>query len=287
MKPERFPQISNAIAKKENLVIESFVGNGSFKDVYKCKKDDKSFVALKIADPTATHPERESREIESMLKCNISQIGKLYKFDSYIDLSSGKSYHYLIEEYFQGGDLKRKLESHSLAKTEIGQIGLQLSVAIKELKSLNLVHRDIKPENIMFRSSDNCNAALTDFGLVRDLSEDSLTGTWLVQGPGTPLFASPEQLNNDKSMIDWRSDQFSVALTLSYCLLGFHPFQIDSGNTMQAIINVCERKAMPVENIEKLNEFGFGCLVKMLSPWPIHRIASPDKLVELFTGLTV
>ncbi|TGK09000.1 hypothetical protein EHO60_13325 [Leptospira fletcheri] len=286
MKPERFPHISREIAQKENLLIESFVGNGSFKDVYKCKKDDNSFVALKIADPSATHPERESREIDSMLKCNVSQIGKLYKFDSYTDIS-GKNYHYLIEEYFDGGDLRRKLEYQSLTRAEIGQIGLQLSVAVKELKNLNLVHRDIKPENIMFRSADNCNAVLTDFGLVRDLSEDSLTGTWLVHGPGTPLFASPEQLNNDKSMIDWRSDQFSVALTLSYCLLGFHPFQVGSGNPTQAIVNVYERKIMPAENVEKLNEFGFGCLAKMLSPWPVHRIASPDKLVELFTGLIV
>jgi hypothetical protein len=56
--------------------------------------------------------------------------------------------------------------------------------------------------------------ALVDFGLVRDLSETSLTASWLPRGPGTPLFASPEQLNNEKALIDWRSDQFSIGVIL-------------------------------------------------------------------------
>src|SRR5207244_520254 len=65
---------------------------------------------------------------------------------------------------------------------------------------------------------------IIDFGVVRDLADSSLTKTHLARGPGTPLYAPPEQLNNRKALIDWRSDQFSLGITLSYCAFGVHPY---------------------------------------------------------------
>jgi len=75
----------------------------------------------------------------------------------------------------------------------------------------------------MFRSGSD-NPVLVDFGLVRALDDSSITQSWLMMGPGTPYFASPEQLNNDKYLISWLSDQFSLALTTAFALTSRHPF---------------------------------------------------------------
>jgi len=94
---------------------------------------------------------------------------------------------------------------------------------------LDLVHRDIKPANIMFKEGLET-PVLVDFGIVRDLAATSLTQTWSPIGPGTPFFASPEQLNNEKHLIDWRSDQFSLGVTLYFARTARHPYQLEMGS---------------------------------------------------------
>src|SRR5690606_12598204 len=103
------------------------------------------------------------------------------------------------------------------------------------IKSLDLVHRDIKPDNIMLRGGESTEPVVVDFGLVRDLQAESLTHTFLPIGPGTTLYSSPEQLRNRKEIIGWQSDQFSLGIVLTVCLLGTHPFDVSSSNLFQLI----------------------------------------------------
>jgi serine/threonine protein kinase len=82
----------------------------------------------------------------------------------------------------------------------------------------NIVHRDIKPGNVMFTPDGT--VKLTDFGIARiDNSDVTVAGTIM----GTPAYMSPEQFLGEK--VDWRSDIYSVGVTLYHLLTGERPFE--------------------------------------------------------------
>jgi serine/threonine protein kinase len=113
---------------------------------------------------------------------------------------------------------------------------------------------------------------------VRILNETSLTQSWLVQGPGTPFFSSPEQLVNDKHLIDWRSDQFSLGVVIAFCVFGFHPYAEGGCSDAQAVERVARRSSASSRFVEAANSCGLPTLVRMTYPWPVQRIRTPEEL---------
>jgi serine/threonine protein kinase len=142
-----------------------------------------------------------------------------------------------------------------------------------------LVHRDIKPANIMFESEDSP-AILGDFGIVRDLTKSSLTHTYVASGPCTPYFAAPEQLNNDKALIDWRTDQFGLGTTLTVSHFGFHPYRAVGDEDGQSVVRVSSRSGPSAEFVDAASAEGLPVLAAMLSPWPVQRYRTPSLLLS-------
>jgi serine/threonine protein kinase len=110
------------------------------------------------------------------------------------------------------------------------------------------------------------------------LEAPTLTQEFLPQGPGTPLYAAPEQLRNEMPLIDWRTDQFGLALVLAECVLGFHPFGPE-GEEGLAIARIARREPLPVRSREQLVQKGFGSLIRAMAPWPVQRYKSPADFV--------
>lgn len=217
----------------------TFRAKGAYKETFKALTADSASVALKILEPSKCNIARSEREIEALQKCDSPFVAKLYDYGRFTT-SGGNAYYYSVEEYLHGGTLAERL-TPMLPTDVIQSYAVQLTEALKHLKSQSLVHRDIKPDNIMFRREHDA-PVLVDFGLVRDLSASSLTQTWLPQGPGTPFYAAPEQLNNEKSLIGWRTDQFSLGVVLGICLTGQHPFA-EPAMTMPETVAAVARRA--------------------------------------------
>ncbi len=211
-----------------------------------------------------------------MRQCESPFIAKIYDWG--IFKNDNGSFLFVIEEYLSGGTLTARLPSINHDVIRVCNYGGALLNAVSHIRDKSLVHRDIKPDNIMFRSDSDV-PILVDFGLVRDLRNISLTLTYLQQGPCTPFYASPEQLNNDKHLIDWRSDQFSIGVVLSICLIGRHPYQQAGQTCAQVVEQVITRSACSAEFSEKANEIHCGFLAKMVSPWPVGRFPHPDLII--------
>ena len=142
------------------------------------------------------------------------------------------------------------------------------------------MHRDIKPANIMFRIPGG-DAVLADFGIVRDLSADSLTQTWAGRGPGTPFFASPEQLNNEKASIDWRCDQFGLGVTISIAVFGMHPYAREGDAYPALAIDRVSNRLLPSSTFEeKCDSAQLSWLKKMVMPWPAERFRKPSLCMD-------
>lgn len=278
MHKKQFEEIAKELATKCNLTDICFVGKGGFKETYWVKGKNSDYIALKIWDPAKFNLSRSQREIDALQKCNTSLIGKLYIFDVFHS-SNGKDYHYSQEEFLEGGTLANKISSGVLTDSLIRNYAITLIKAIDYLRCIDLVHRDIKPDNIMFRKDSN-SPVLVDLGIARDLSATSLTQTMMPRGPCTPYFAAPEQLNNEKHLIDWRTDQFSLGIVMGICLTKKHPFAEMGTNDIGIIESVSQRKKCTEQFRADIIAKGFRAIIKMIEPWPIQRYQSTDELLK-------
>ncbi|HUX91743.1 MAG TPA: serine/threonine-protein kinase [Gallionellaceae bacterium] len=265
-------QLARKICTDQGLSFVGEVGAGAFKQTYLVRSHDDD-LALKLII-RGNDKARIDREIAALMVCNHPNICRLLKTGKIDD--EANSVVYLIEEFLPGGTLSEQIAKGFLQHANVIQLAVKLTEAIAHLAEHRITHRDIKPDNIMFRADGT--PVLVDLGIARHLEASSLTKTFLLQGPGTPLFAPPEQLLNDKNLIDWRSDQFSLGVTLSYAAFGIHPFAENASldHTVERVAN----RQPSTEHFRKLiSERGFDALAKMVEVWPVKRFARPEMLL--------
>ena len=278
--PHELEEIAKSVCRNHSFIFDKYVGAGSFKETYHVLDGEKS-LALKVYR-RGFSPERTKREIDAMLVCDHPNIGKLNRVSLFDFL--GHTYLFTMEEYFSGGTLTNKISHSCLSVEETINLAKELIEAIEHIASHELVHRDLKPDNIMFRD-DGKKPVIVDFGLVRNLRNESLTQTWLMQGPGSPYFAAPEQLNNQKDLIDWRTDQFSLGVLLSICVFGLHPYAQPNDQLGDVVLRIVSRQPYSDNFQKKCNEYKLEHLIRMVDPWPIGRFRTPKKLLESWNGI--
>ncbi len=133
---------------------------------------------------------------------------------------------FLVMEFLRGRDLAQVVwESTTLAVPRAVGIVRQVLAALSEAHQSGIIHRDIKPENILVEplSTGGDFVKVVDFGLAKIRSDVSpgVTSPGLVAG--TPDYMAPEQCRGLPS--DYRSDLYSVAVVLYYCVTGHLPFE--------------------------------------------------------------
>lgn len=264
--------VAAEICSKTNASLERQLGAGAFKQAFLIKRDDQ-YLALKIAPLTPSLQARFEREIQALAGCDHPAIARLHSFETY-ELS-GDRFWVIFEEFLSAGTLTEQAAAEKFDVDRIRSIAVTLADALVHLHPRRFVHRDIKPANIMFRNK--AEPVLTDFGIVRMLDATSLTHDFLPHGPGTPLYASPEQLLNEKAQIDWRSDQFGLSLVIGECVLGRHPFLPASGDVREAVSAMARRERISSEAANELAARGFSAIAKGLSPWPVQRFRFPEE----------
>ena len=157
-------------------------------------------VAIKVlrqcSDESRARFQREARAAAALKD---EHIVTLYESGNHIDFPP-----YLVMEYVRGDSLSAKLrDAGPLDPKLAAEIARDVAEGLACAHRHGLVHRDIKPSNVLIESSTG-KAKITDFGLVRDESSDSLL-TLENAIAGTPAYMSPEQIT-DPSTVDARSD---------------------------------------------------------------------------------
>lgn len=237
-----YARFADELCAAFNLSNITFYRAGAFKETYRARSESTGqTVAVKVLPTDLSGDVRLAREIAALRSFSSDLFPRLL-FAEKFTAADGTALQVVIEEFLHGGSLGDRLGKGPLSHQHVRHLAARLVEALGLLAGRRLVHRDIKPENIMFRG-ENQEPVLVDFGLVRDLSQPSVTMTWLPTGPGTPFFAAPEQLNNDKHLIDWRTDQFSLGVVLSIAACGLHPYQLAGEDPLGIVWQVASRKS--------------------------------------------
>jgi serine/threonine protein kinase len=165
---------------------------------------------------------RAQRETQIMRECTSPHMVKLGPIGLTTAFVAGQNILYFSEEFIDGQSLKEVLKSAGPMQTEdVVNLGLHMCSAIADLWSLGKIHRDIKPGNIM-RRADGTGFVLLDAGLAFDVAGESISAGFLV---GTMAYFSPEQFDyTSRRIMDFRSDIFSLGVTLYEAATGQHPF---------------------------------------------------------------
>ncbi|TJZ77533.1 serine/threonine protein kinase [Chitiniphilus eburneus] len=270
--------VAQAICRTLGLSYVQPCAAGAFKKTY-LVQDGHTPLALKIVQDDL-HYERIKREAQAHRTCDHPHIARL--LCSEVIRYEGREFFYFIEPFLTGGTLTERLATGVLPIESICQLGVALVDALCHLDDRGIVHRDIKPDNILFNDEDK--PVLVDFGIARHLTATSLTQTWLLHGPGTPAFAAPEQLNNEKHLIDWRTDQFALGVTLSIAALGVHPFAYEE--KLDSTIERVMRRDGPSTYFKNMAcKQGLEVLIQMVNPWPVRRVLRPEILLKAWQSV--
>jgi serine/threonine protein kinase len=110
-----------------------------------------------------------------------------------------------------------KLESEAYIR-RVCRLMVQAADALEHAHQAGVIHRDIKPGNLLVDAA--ANLWVTDFGLAQLQADNGLTrsGDFL----GTFRYMSPEQTSGQRTMLDHRSDIYSLGATF-YELLALEP----------------------------------------------------------------
>ena len=152
------------------------------------------------------------------------------------ELGVADDHAYLAMEYFQRGDLRRRMRG-GISPSEALRLRLADRARAGRAARGGILHRDLKPGNVMLRADGQI--ALIDFGLAKhEALEYEITDTGLIFG--TPHYMSPEQGHGQE--LDPRSDLYSLGVMLFEMLTGQKPYTAD--NPM-AIIYMHRNAPMP------------------------------------------
>jgi serine/threonine protein kinase len=109
--------------------------------------------------------------------------------------------------------------------------------AVGYVHEQGLVHRDIKPSNFMIDKKGK--VKLLDFGIAKntDASSAEYTQTGTGMQMGTPMYMSPEQITETKS-VTAQSDIYSLGVVLWQLVTGEKPYNTNTLSTFQLQLKI-------------------------------------------------
>ena len=202
--------------------LRTQVGHGGMADVYLAR--DRLLnrrVAVKVLSPTfaadPTFVERFRREAQAAASLNHPNIVAVYDWGQEDDTS------FIVMEYVNGQTLRDLVNKYrTLPPMEAARIAADIADALEFAHRNGVIHRDVKPGNVLITPEGG--VKVTDFGIARAESSDTLTKTGAVLGTAT--YFSPEQAQG--LALDGRSDVYALGVVLYEMLTGVAPFTADS-----------------------------------------------------------
>ncbi len=235
-----------------NYQINEQLSESSNSRVYRgVRLTDNQPVILKVLQrdyPTPEEVARYQREYDLVRNLNLDGVVKVYALEKY------QNAPVIVMEDFGGQSLREAMKSRQFTVEECLNIAIQLTKILGEVHAKHVIHKDINPSNIVLNQDYNqdfrdlrdnqdlrnlqdnpVNPAnpknpdhglrLIDFGISTQLTREMPT----IKNPnileGTLAYISPEQTGRMNRSLDYRTDYYSLGVTLYELLTGRLPFE--------------------------------------------------------------
>jgi len=199
------------------IKVLRLIGEGGMSRVYLASRDaDDEPLVVKILRSEIVEDKkalaRFMEEYSMVERIQSRHVARIYSHG----MSEGHAY--LVMEFFEGGDLNKRLAGRALRSDEALKLFRDLMFALGDIHEKSILHRDLKPQNLMFRNDGSL--AIVDFGIAKHI--DSVDRTAHGEIVGTPRYMSPEQVQG--RTLDLRTDIYSAGVLLFQMLTGKHMF---------------------------------------------------------------
>ena len=178
-------------------------------------------VILKILRQEYPPPEAIARfklEFELTQTLNSDHIVKAYALEKY------QHSLVMVLEDFGGRSLNQLIKTRTFSLEEALKLGIQLAVTLDEIHRQQIIHKDINPSNIVLNPKTG-HVKIIDFGISTLLLRETSTPKSPHILEGTLAYMSPEQTGRMNRSIDYRTDFYSLGVTLYELLARQRPFQ--------------------------------------------------------------
>lgn len=155
------------------------------------------------------------------------------------------------------------------------RLGRQAAFALEYAHQTGIVHRDIKPSNLLLDALGQL--WVTDFGLAQIGGDGNLTATGELLG--TLRYASPEQAQARRGIVDHRSDIYSLGATL-YELITLRPV-FDGRDRVELLRQIIHDDPQLPRSLDRaIPEDLETIILKSLRKEPAERYATAEELAD-------
>jgi eukaryotic-like serine/threonine-protein kinase len=199
------------------IKVLHLIGEGGTARVYLASRetDDEPLVVKILRQEIVLNKkalERFMEEYSMVERIQSRHVARIFGHGNY------ENHAYLVMEFFEGGDLMKRLGGKPVAPADALRFFRELMFALGDIHEKGILHRDLKPQNLMFRQDGSL--AVVDFGIAKNIAAADRTGQGEILG--TPRYMSPEQVQG--RALDLRTDIYSAGVLLYQMLTGKHLF---------------------------------------------------------------
>lgn len=184
------------------------------------RRSDQTAVILKILRQEYPSPKAIGRfqiEYNILRSLNLEGVVKAW------ELTTDQQSPVIVLEDFGGESLQQWLQHRHFDLEEFLTLAIQITSILGEIHHHNIMHKDINPSNIVLNPAEG-QVKIIDFGMATVLSQENPARGSPNTLEGTLAYLSPEQTGRMNRTVDYRTDFYSLGVTLYQLLCDRLPF---------------------------------------------------------------
>ncbi|HRI68320.1 MAG TPA: serine/threonine-protein kinase PknK, partial [Polyangium sp.] len=220
----------------QGFEVGELVHEGRSADVFRARREsDERCVLLKIFKPAYPSPERLDRIRHEFDIASLFDTPFVVKV---LAMAVDQHRHALVIEDFEATALSLHGGKNKLTLPNAIRLAIAIVEALSALHSFGVVHKDLNPSNILWNDASG-RLALADFGTASRIFSKMTQVTREDLPEGSLGYISPEQTGRTNRGIDYRTDLYSLGITLYELFTGVLPFPTnDPAELMHAHIAI-------------------------------------------------